>query len=315
MAIYRIKNQLKLEKIKERSFPDEDYLQRLVEKNLQELFGLEFISGATNKELTVKGQHQNFYIDTFAFDPQTNSFVIIEYKKDRSFSIIDQGYAYLSAMFNNKADFILEYFERTGKTLKKDDVDWSQSRVIFVAREFTPYQKGSIGFKDLPIELWEAQLSEGDLVAFNQIKPLETQESITTVTKGEKVKKISKELKTYSLEDHRRKGNDKIKTLFDDIREEILAIDEGIKEKPVQNYIGYKMNWFNFTSLHVYQKKIRVTVRKTKLDNDSEKRFKKYPASYAWGETPLWWIDISGVDEIKYVMKVIRESYEAAPDK
>ena len=61
----------------------------------------------------------NFRIDTLAFDDELNSFVIIEYKKDRSFSVIDQGYAYLALMLNNKADFILEYNENKNKTLKK----------------------------------------------------------------------------------------------------------------------------------------------------------------------------------------------------
>lgn len=32
--------------------------------------------------------------------------MIIEYKRDKNFSVIDQGYAYLSLMLNNKADFI-----------------------------------------------------------------------------------------------------------------------------------------------------------------------------------------------------------------
>ena len=53
----------------------------------------------------------NFRIDTLAFDEESKSFVIIEYKKDKSFSVVDQGYAYLSLMLNNKADFILEYNE------------------------------------------------------------------------------------------------------------------------------------------------------------------------------------------------------------
>jgi hypothetical protein len=90
-----------------------------------------------------------------AYDNETNSFVIIEYKRDKNFSVIDQGYAYLSLMLNNKADFILEYNENQEKTLKRKDVDWSQSRVVFISPSFTSYQKEAINFKDLPIELWE----------------------------------------------------------------------------------------------------------------------------------------------------------------
>ena len=65
-------------------------------------------------------------------DQLHNSFVIIEYKKGSSYSVIDQGYSYLSTMLNNKSDFILEYNEQTTKTLRRDSVNWSQSRIIFV---------------------------------------------------------------------------------------------------------------------------------------------------------------------------------------
>jgi hypothetical protein len=96
-------------------------------------------------------------IDSLALDTETNSFVIIEYKRGKSFSVIDQGYAYLSLMLNNKADFILEYFEKTGEQVKKNEISWSESRVIFVANSFTIHQRQAINFKDLPIELREAK--------------------------------------------------------------------------------------------------------------------------------------------------------------
>ena len=76
-------------------------------------------------------------IDTLAFDIENKSFVIIKYKIDQSFSVIDQGYAYLGLLLNNKAEFILEYNENKGLSVKRDDVDWSQSKGIFVSPQFT----------------------------------------------------------------------------------------------------------------------------------------------------------------------------------
>jgi hypothetical protein len=48
-------------------------MQKLTENNLDSIFGLEFI--ATEFQL------YNLRIDTLAFDNETNSFVIIEYKR------------------------------------------------------------------------------------------------------------------------------------------------------------------------------------------------------------------------------------------
>ena len=71
-------------------------------------------------------------IDTLAFDNESKAFVIIEYKKDRNFSVVDQSMAYLNLMLNNKADFILEYNESSNSShnLKREQADWSQSRII-----------------------------------------------------------------------------------------------------------------------------------------------------------------------------------------
>lgn len=99
-------------------FKLEKDIQSLVEKNLLEIFNIEFVK----TELSIK----SFRIDTLGFDSENKSFVIIEYKKDRNFSIIDQGYTYMSLLLNNKADFVLEYNENRNTQIKRDDVDWSQ---------------------------------------------------------------------------------------------------------------------------------------------------------------------------------------------
>ena len=142
----------KLSQVKSVDFKLEKDIQESIEKNLKDLFGLEFV----RSEVSIK----SFRIDTLCFDSENKSFVIIEYKKDRNFSIIDQGYTYMSLVLNNKADFILEYNENCNKSLKKDDVDWSQTRVLFISPNFTEYQKHSVNFKDVPFELWEIKKYE-----------------------------------------------------------------------------------------------------------------------------------------------------------
>ncbi|MDR0510266.1 MAG: hypothetical protein LBH06_04155, partial [Rikenellaceae bacterium] len=160
MALYRTDK--RLERIKDVTFKLEHEIQKLVEENLSILLGLEFIKS----EFAVK----NYRFDTLAFDNEANSFVIIEYKRDKSFSVIDQGYAYLEVMLHNKADFILEYNERKSKNLKRTDVDWTQSKVIFVSPSFTAYQREAINFRDLPFELWEIKRFENSILSFEQVK-------------------------------------------------------------------------------------------------------------------------------------------------
>jgi len=146
MPIFKNENNT-LKSIREIGIELEKDIQKITEDNLLAIFGLKFISS----EFSLQG----FRIDTLAFDVENNSFVIIEYKRDKSFSVIDQGFSYLSLLLNNKDSFILEYAKKTGFDLNKINIDWSQSRVIFIAHSFTSYQQNAINFKDLPIELWE----------------------------------------------------------------------------------------------------------------------------------------------------------------
>lgn len=136
MAIY-INTNGKLTPVSVKKFDLEKDIQKLTEQNLETLFGLKFVSGYLNHEFSVKVQEQDFYIDTLAFDEQQNSFVIIEYKKEKSFSVIDQGFSYLSAMLHNKAEFVLELNRKLGKTFDLDDIDWEASRLIFISPEYT----------------------------------------------------------------------------------------------------------------------------------------------------------------------------------
>ena len=159
----------KLDKIKEARFRLESELQCLVEENINTLLEIDFVKS----ELVVG----NFRIDTVGFDRESNSFVIVEYKRDKNKSVIDQGMAYMSLLLENKAEFILAYNEKFKKSLRKNDVDWTQSRIIFMARSFTMHQKQASGSKDLPIELFEIRNYDNKTVLFNPIvvkKPNQT---------------------------------------------------------------------------------------------------------------------------------------------
>lgn len=83
----------------EQPFALEKDMQTLLERNLNGVLGLRFI----RSEFSIK----NSRIDTLAYDLEANAFVIIEFKRERNFSVIDQGVAYLSLMLEYKSDFII----------------------------------------------------------------------------------------------------------------------------------------------------------------------------------------------------------------
>jgi len=54
----------------------------------------------------------------------------------------------LLLLLNNKVEIILIYTKTSEKEhfLRKDNVDWSQSKVIFIALQFTTYQRKVIEY-------------------------------------------------------------------------------------------------------------------------------------------------------------------------
>lgn len=195
MKLYKLKG-IKMTHVSSSAFKLEKEIQNLIENNLDTLFGLKFV----RSEVAIKG----FRIDTLGFDSENKSFVIIEYKKDLKFSVIDQGYTYLSLLLNNKSDFILEFNESVNMHLKRDDVDWSQSKVIFISPVFSEYQKHSVNFKDVPFELWEIKRYDNDLISLIQHR-VSSNENISNTTIGDSetiVGKVSREVKLYSEGHH-----------------------------------------------------------------------------------------------------------------
>lgn len=303
MAIFKIKNN-KLEKFKEKDAFLEKDIQKLTESNLDEVFKLRHVSS----EFSLK----NLRIDTLCFNPENRAFVIIEYKKDRSFSVIDQGFAYLSLLLNNKADFLVEYNERNkSKTLSRESVNWSQSQVIFIAPFFTSYQKEAINFKNLPIELWKIKYYGNDLVEYQKIEPLESAEKIEALTGNKFIKEVIKEVKNYDLERHLKKGSDKTRKLFFELKEKILELGE-VNEKYLQFYVGYKMgdSYISFCQIHFYKEKLEIAILiPDKKLSDSKNWIRKVPKSYGWAKNCKFF-DIRSEKDIWYAMDLIKQSYE-----
>ena len=297
MALYKIEK--KLEYIKEKPFRLEKEIQELTENNLKTIFGLEFVKS----EFALN----NFRIDTLAFDKEANAFVIIEYKRDKNFSVIDQGYAYLSLMLNNKADFILEFNENLDKTLKSNDVDWSQSRVLFVSPAFTNYQREAINFKDLPIELWEVKRFENTTVSYEQIQKSGAQESIKTISKADKtIDNVAKEIKVYSEQEHLENASDEIKELYEKFKSAIQNLDN-LEIKHKKKYIAFVAGR-NVIDILPQKKALKMWINMNKEELDDTKGITRDVSTTGhWGNGD-YEIQIRDDENLEYILSLVKQS-------
>jgi len=144
-------------------FDYEKTIQGLVENNLGEIFpALEF----------VKSEHQidDLRPDTVAFNEESKSFVIIEYKNVQNRGVVDQGMSYYQLLQDKKEAFVLLYHEVKGKLYKVDDINWDETRIIFISPHFTIHQKRASEALPLPIELYEIKQYDDGIISFNKLE-------------------------------------------------------------------------------------------------------------------------------------------------
>lgn len=301
MAIFNIDNEQRLEVIKEQPFKLEKEIQSLTEANLKLIFDIDFVKS----EFSLN----NFRIDTLAFDEDAGTFIIVEYKRDKNFSVIDQGYAYLSLMLNNKADFILEYNESSDGKLRRNDVDWSQSRVIFVSPLFTTYQKEAINFKDLPIELWEVKRYSNQTISYNQIRTAGAQESIKTISRqDETVEEVTKEIKVYTEEEHLIIATQATKELYEFIRNAILDLSD-LEIRPKKKHIGF-VSGSNVVDISIQKNALKMwlNLRQGELEDPLELA-RDVSSIGHWGNGD-YEIVVRNDEELSYIMTLVKQSLE-----
>lgn len=290
--------------INEKPFKLEKELQALTEKNLEIIFGLEFVG----TEVAIEG----LYIDSLAFDKIKNSFVIIEYKRDRSFSVVDQGFSYLSLMLNHKADFILEYNEKKKTNLRREQVDWSQSRVLFLARSFTIHQQNAINFKDLPIELWEVAQYDNDSVLYNRVQSDGATESIKTMRKGSDAEKVSKEVREYQENDVI-PSHSKAERLYQLLKEKVLVVDSNFSPHPTKYYIGFQLpgDWRIVFSVWASREKLKIDFTRSRPQDfkDPEKKIYYRKDSFKQYNQHLSRIDVESEKDVEYAVYLIGQLY------
>lgn len=299
MSIYKIGPQLN--HIREVSFKFEREIQSLIERNLKTLLRLDFI----RSEFSLN----TFRIDTLAFDSETKSFVIIEYKRDKTFSVIDQGYAYLSLMLNNKADFILEYNESQNQGLKRTDVDWTQSKVIFISPMFTTYQREAINFKDLPIELWEVKKFENETISFEQVQKASAIESIKTISRTDQtVEAVSKEVKVYTEQDHLQKADFATRELYEQVRNRLQNMDDNVSIQPKKQTIGFKVNNNIFCDIVLQGKGIKIFLNLKSGDLVDQKGIARDVSNVGHWGNGAYEIKMTDAEDIDYILSLLKQS-------
>ncbi len=219
-----------------------------------------------------------------------------------------QGLAYLSTMLDRYSDFITEYNEQLNKSLKKNDVDKSQSKIIFIAPS---YDKNIIQASnlDLPIELWKVHLYENNMIEYLPINSNKKTSTKLPKFSGGILEKITREIKTYTEEYHyEKRASKKTQEIYEEIRDKIMNMGNNIDVIIRQRYIAFKTN-YNFVYINLKRSMIHVDLSMKVKEVEDPKHVIRNIEDVGHASAGKSRMTITEKSQIPYLIGLIEQSY------
>ncbi len=209
------------------SAPLEKGLQILFEKNLEVLLGVRFLA---SEYVTTNGGR----IDTLGID-ENGCPVIIEYKRDRSENVINQGLFYLDWLVDHRGDFELLVLRRYGQEAA-EEVEWSSPRLICIAADFTKYDVHAVKQMARNIELIRYRKFGDDLLLLDQLTSVSSGNSVPTSTVPNGT--VAQKYKTIS--ESMGDASESLANLYADVENFLLGLGDDVTQKTLRFYIAFR---------------------------------------------------------------------------
>lgn len=217
----------------------EKSLQNLIESQMATFLGVRFLATEHSTGAKHRGR-----IDSLGLD-ENGCPVIIEYKRHSNENVINQGLFYLDWLLDHKADFRLLVMEKLGKE-EADKIEWSGTRLLCIAADFTRYDEHAVAQINRNIELIRYKLFGTDLLLLELVNGASAASTHAVVDADEPV--AEKPLKipaasTLAMKTHADQittASPDLLALFEQTRSFILAQGDDIIEKPLKLYVAFR---------------------------------------------------------------------------
>lgn len=213
-----------LEQLSTPEMPLEKALQTLFERNLETLLGVRFLA---SEYITTNGGR----MDTLGID-ENGYPVIIEYKRDRSENVINQGLFYLDWLMDHRGDFEILVRDKFGKEAAQA-IEWSAPRLICIASDFTKYDTHAVKQMSRNIELIRYRAFSHDLLLLDLLTSVSTAPTPTILPTG-KVNKYK--TNSESLAD----ASEDLANLYADIETFMISLGDDVVKKELRFYFAFK---------------------------------------------------------------------------
>jgi predicted transport protein len=226
----------------------EKSLQTLIDKNLETMLGVRFLGSEYATGKTHAGR-----IDTLGIDENFCP-VIIEYKRALNENVINQGLFYLDWLLDHKAEFKLLVIDRYGRK-EADEIDWSGTRLLCIAADFTRYDEHAVQQINRNIELLRYRRFGNDLLLLELVNAVTARTPDPKIVKPEGKESLEKtwDSAIADLKEH-------LANTFEAIRAFLLALGDDVQEKRLSLYIAFK-RLKNFACVEIRKDKVMLYLK------------------------------------------------------
>lgn len=239
----------------------EKHLQSLIEAQMPTFLGVRFLATEYVTGKTHKGR-----IDSLGLD-ENGCPVIIEYKRYSNENVINQGLFYLDWLLDHRAEFQWLVMEKLGKDVA-EQTDWSGTRLLCIAADFTRYDQHAVQQIPRNIELIRYKLFGDELLLLDLVNSVSVDDATTAKadtggsTASAKPKPAGKD---KTAEEQLSQAQPVIKELYAALSGYLLALGDDVQEKHLKLYVAFR-RLKNFACVIPYKDKLLVML---KLDPDT----------------------------------------------
>lgn len=237
IKLFRLRDD-RVEEIPSSSVAVEKSLQTLIERHLEAFLGVRFLASEYSTTKSYGGR-----IDTLGID-ETNSPVIVEFKRALNENVINQGLFYLNWLMDHRADFKLLVMEKLGAAVA-GKIEWRYPRLVCIAGDFTRYDEHAIRQIPQNIDLIRYRRYGDDLILLEQIArnsmAPEARGGVPAATEQRSGNPDEPAPEATPLVMLRfSQCSPEVQDWFQTLRNCVLNLGEGVEERTVDQYIAFR---------------------------------------------------------------------------
>lgn len=275
-------------------------LQRLIERNMEALFGVRLVA---TEHWT--GHQHGGRIDSLGID-EDGSPVILEYKRSVNENVINQGLFYLDWLLDHKADFQLLVMQRGWPELAAK-IDWTSPRLICVASDFTRYDQHAVAQIDRAIELVRYRDYDGKYLSLELVASTTVGKSHVPV--GDPLPKSPHKTVSQLYE----QASPDLRELYDSLSAYLLALGDDITSTARRDYFAFRrLTNFACVEVHPQSKRLLVYVKVDPTSVTLEEGFTRDVTKIGHFGTGNLEITLARLPDLERAYPLLQTSYAAS---